>query len=117
VTIVAAGGQRELDFGDAQVATAELGAQGSLYVLGGFDRGLLVSLELAYLWLDSEVTEGEATGFSIGPLLGAKIALQSGLTFLAQAGLSYLSGDGRLASKVLCERCAPNLNLNVGWTF
>jgi hypothetical protein len=117
ITAIGAGGKTDLDTLDQKVTTYEAGGQLSYYAVGDFDRGLMLSVEALYVKLDSMTQVGEQAGFGVGPLLGYKIALRSGLTFLAQAGISFYSGEGELANNVACERCVANLNLNVGYSF
>ena len=117
-TVISALGKIELDtVMDRKVSVYEVGAQVGYYVIGDFERGLMLALEGIYVKLDTEMTAGERAGVGIGPLFGYKVALRMGFSFLAQAGLSYYAGEGELENNVACDRCAANLNLNVGWSF
>src|SRR5688572_9488390 len=62
VTVVFAGGKTKLDTVDQKVTTYEVGAQLGYYLVGNFDRGLSLSLEVLYVKLDTPNLMSERAG-------------------------------------------------------
>ena len=112
----AAGGKTRVEGVSGRVYAWEVGAQAAGYVLGDFERGMMVALEVVYVSLDTDTTL-EPDGIGAGPLAGYKIALPMGLTVLAQAGVTYFPGDGVLHNNIGLDRLVANLNLGLGWSF
>jgi hypothetical protein len=100
----------------------ELGAQARVYVLGGFDHGLMLGGEALRIWADvspTEVTDpdvvtingvryggkatlsGEGTLTGLAAFIGYKVVASFGLTFDAKLGWQSLTltGTGRLAGE------------------
>lgn len=70
----------------------EVGLQGRGYVLGDFDVGLALGLEGRYADIGLLGMEGPALG--VGPIVAAKFTFPIPIVLEAQAGVSYLQGDG-----------------------
>ena len=70
----------------------EVGLQGRGYVVGDFDVGLALGLEGRYADIGLLGMEGPALG--VGPIVAAKFTFPVPIVIEAQAGVSYLQGDG-----------------------
>ncbi len=70
----------------------EVGLQGRGYLVGDFDVGLALGLEGRYADIGLLGMEGPALG--VGPILAAKFTFPVPVVIEAQAGVSYLQGDG-----------------------
>jgi hypothetical protein len=103
----------------------ELGAQYNVYVLGSFEQGMQLGLELLYLHANVEAASvsGAGSGLAVGPLIGYKIITSVGFTFMGQLGVEFVAikakaqdTSGNSASDQ-GKATIPLLNLNVGWSF
>ncbi len=115
----------ETSSGDSTLTAYEVGAKFVGYVLGDFEEGMQVGLEVLYVGIGGEANDGDETvsvlgeGLALSPLIGYKIIADIGFTFEAQAGPSLVfvsaeadNGDSKTEVSIL-----PMLNLNVGWSF
>lgn len=94
----------------------EFGAQGIGYPLGSFDHGLQLGGEILATRLGDD--EVNATGVSVGPFIGYKIAARFGLTFNAQLGAAYYIATASSGNvSVNDEDFGALFNLNLGWSF
>ena len=86
-----------------------LGGQYRYYLLGHFDRGLQLGLEV----LLSSVSDDNnaANAIVVGPLLGGKYALPFGLTVEVQVGAGPVISGGAY------QRFDPIINVQLGWSF
>ena len=95
------------------------------YVVGDFDEGLQVGLEVLYAGVGGTAQDDVDTvavfgeGLGLTPLIGYKIITDIGFTFEAQAGPSLMFVSARSSNhKGETEvSVAPMLNLNIGWSF
>jgi hypothetical protein len=106
--------------GSANLRGRAIQAGGQLnYYLRHRFRGLHAGVEV----LDLSIGSGDFTmddnvageGLSISPLVGYKVLRRSGFTFIAQVGVQLVA----ITTEALADkrRYAPNINLNVGWSF
>lgn len=112
------------DLGDSSndtVTMYEFGAQFNYYAIGGFDHGLQLGVELAYLGLSGNIDsiDANAAGLSIGPYIGYKVIWNSHITFNAQLGYQWfaISAEGSDGSSASGSDSSVLLNLNVGVSF
>ncbi len=102
----------------------EVGGHVNYYVVGSFEHGMQLGLEVIYLNLAASSTSyrsaASAAGLAIGPYVGYKVITGVGFTFEANLGAQYLtasaaSSDG--TDTASATKWIPLLNLNVGWSF
>jgi hypothetical protein len=98
----------------------EVGGQFNYYFLRPF-HGLHAGAEAIYVHAgdvaqDSSVT---ATGLSLGPYVGYKVLTSIGFTFVAQAGVAFLTlkGERSGVQQSMARDVFPLINLNIGWSF
>jgi hypothetical protein len=102
----------------------ELGGQGRFYLLGDFDHGMQLGVELLYVNVDFDEADvsGTGNGLALGPFIGYKVSAGFGLTFDAQLGFQYLAATAEASSGTDSASASdsttiPLLNLNLGWAF
>lgn len=112
--------------GDTTLTAYEVGGKLVGYVIGDFDEGMQVGLEVLYAGVGGKARDGGETvavfgeGLGLSPFIGYKIITDIGFTFEAQAGPSLLllaaenRGSGESAEEV---KLSAMLNLNIGWSF
>ena len=112
---------------DVEAAVYELGGQFSWYPLEAFSS-LTVGAEIDYVHIETEELPNSSItvlgdGLSFGPFIGYKLISSAGFTFLAQAGVQYVTlraeqqeGDATLDEDERA-RFVPLINLNLGWSF
>ena len=119
------------DWGDeVEVPILEIGGQLNYYLLGNFDKGMQVGLEVLYLNASAEDEDVSVSvdGLAVGPYLGYKWTAGFGLTFDIQAGYEklLLRGEAEDKSDDVFEEFGieeeeetgiPLLNINIGWSF
>jgi len=125
--ILGAGSMTETDsWGDeSEIPILEIGAQLNYYLLGNFDKGMQVGLEVLYLKISDEDEDVSVSvkGLAIGPYLGYKWTAGFGLTFDIQAGYEKLLFRGEAEDSFGFEieeeeeTGIPLLNINIGWSF
>ena len=111
---------------EVEIPILEIGGQLNYYLLGNFDKGMQVGLELLYINLslpEDEVATIIANGLGIGPYLGYKWTAVSGLTFDIQAGyekfLAQVKAKDSFGNEIedSVQGGIPLINLNLGWSF
>jgi hypothetical protein len=103
----------------------ELGGQYNVYVLGSFDQGMQLGVEVLYLHanVDAASVSGAGSGLAVGPLAGYKIITSGGFTFVGQLGVEFLAIKAKAADTAgnsasgQDKATIPLLNLNIGWSF
>ena len=127
-----------------KVSIREAGGQLRWYVLGDFDHGMQLGLEVMFIELELPPLTLDEAGVpvdidpsvlatAIGPFLGYKVAFDGGFTLEAQLGLQRYGVDttGGVSLSRLHEDLdgvtaavtyassfyAPLANLNLGWSF
>ena len=108
------------------VNVSEIGTQMRYYFSPTYE-GLHAGFEALYVTVsgdDAGSVEVAGEGLAIGPLMGWKFVLDSGLTFDLQGGYQFLvvkaegedtaTGDTASESE---EAGVPLVNINVGWSF
>ena len=104
----------------------EVGCQLRFYALDDF-AGLHFGFEAVFLGIsmdDGATVEVAGQGLALGPLVGWKFVLDSGLTFDLQGGYGLVvmaahgedTATGETASEGQSEG-VPLVNINVGWSF
>lgn len=113
-----------------QFSVYELGAKWSYYLIGNFEHGMPITVEVGYAHLRADENEladnvsGSGSGMYFGPTVGYKYIADYGLTVNIAAGVQYVSisakasnsSTGRSAS-VSGSDIGPLLRLLVGWSF
>lgn len=104
--------------------TFQVGGQFRYYLVGSFIHGLNVGAQLLTLIMTGEFGGSgvTATGLSLAPFVGYKIATNVGFTFDAQLGPDFvLAGATSTLVKSTTESSNGAIgllfNLNVGWSF
>ena len=124
LTLIGGAGSVEMVTGE-KVFVYEAGLQARYYAddfegpHAGFEAVMLrASLE------DGESLSSTADGIAMGPLLGWKFVLDSGLTFDLQGGYQFLVGTAEAEDSESGETATDAnsttvvlVNINVGWTF
>lgn len=107
----------------------EVGGQFVGYPVGHFDNGMQLGVEAMYASvttsdsIDQNTTlSGVGSGFSIGPMIGYKLATKVGFSFNIQGGAAAVVAraevsSGSATAKAEQSTIVPILNINVGWSF
>jgi hypothetical protein len=116
--------------GDAPITSStsvsiwELAGRTNFYVLGSFDRGMLLGAQLEYIGgsTSNGAYQGGAAaqGLSLGGYVGYKIVARDGFTFegalgVQQVWLSASSNDGTASSSN--TKVLPLGIVDIGWSF
>ena len=110
---------------EVEIPILEIGGQLNYYLLGNFDKGMQVGLEVLYLNASAEDEDVTVSvdGLAIGPYLGYKWTAGFGLTFDIQAGYEKLlfhgEAEDNFGNELEEEEVTgiPLINLNLGWSF
>ena len=104
----------------------EVGCQLRYYAVDDF-AGFHMGFEALYLGIsmdDGATVEVAGQGLALGPLVGWKFVLDSGLTFDLQGGYQFLTMSAQGEDTVTGETASdgqsdgvPLANINVGWSF
>ena len=126
VSFALIGGVGTIQVGDVPVSVWELGLQLRGYLNDPFE-GLHYGVELIQLGISAENgagVSGSGAGLVVGPFLGWKAILDSGLTFELQGGYQALfaSVEASDSESGQSEEASGTegvllLNINVGWSF
>lgn len=130
VSVTVGAGKRTIESGGDEASGTEIegGAQVRYYLIGDFDHGMELGVEVLeeYVKFDEPLPAGivgvAAGGLTIGPFLGYKVVTGAGFTFEAQLGARYLVVEPAVqgvsgASFDDVDKWLPLLHLNIGWSF
>lgn len=102
----------------------EAGAQGRYYLLGSFEHGMPLGVEVLYLGASDTVSgvDARASGLGVGPFVGYKFASDEGFTIDLAGGVQYVAfaavaTDGSTTERASLNTWIPLINLNLGWSF
>ncbi len=96
----------------------DVGAQGRWYALGSFDHGLMLGVEMLYLYVDPgrrDALDVSGEGLTVSPLVGYKVAFSFGLTLEGQLGFSFVAMPA--LTEPVRSWGLPLLNVGIGWSF
>ena len=100
---------------EVEIPILEIGGQLNYYLLGNFDKGMQVGLEVLYLNASAEDEDVSVSvdGLAIGPYLGYKWTAGFGLTFDIQAGYEKLLFHGEAEDNFGNELVVDNIREDV----
>lgn len=106
------------------VTVVEFGGQGRWYPVGSFDHGMQLGAEVlaVHAFGSDSGVRARATGVTLGPFVGYKVAARFGLTFDTQLGVQFEAIDatatnGTSTASAGESKLGPLFNLNLGWSF